>query len=69
MKAPAFNDTGLTPVRVWDLPTRLFHWALVACFIGSVVSAKIGPCHRTASTSISEIGFATTAMLCLTAPR
>ncbi len=29
-------------VRVWDLPTRLFHWALMLCVIGSVVSAKIG---------------------------
>ena len=38
----ASNDTGLTPVRVWDLPTRLFHWALVVCFIGSIVSAKLG---------------------------
>ena len=25
-----------------DLPTRLFHWVLMACVIGSVVSAKIG---------------------------
>ncbi len=31
-----------TPVRVWDLPTRTFHWVLAACVIGSVVSAKIG---------------------------
>ncbi|MEQ1684304.1 MAG: cytochrome b/b6 domain-containing protein [Burkholderiaceae bacterium] len=31
-----------TPVRVWDLPTRAFHWLLAACVIGSVVSAKIG---------------------------
>lgn len=30
------------PVRVWDLPTRLFHWALVLAVIGSVVSAKVG---------------------------
>ena len=30
------------PVRVWDLPTRLFHWTLMLCVIGSVVSAKIG---------------------------
>lgn len=29
-------------VRVWDLPTRLFHWALVACVTGSVISAKLG---------------------------
>ncbi len=29
-------------IRVWDLPTRLFHWALVICIIGSLVSVKIG---------------------------
>jgi len=29
-------------VRVWDLPTRLFHWALVLCLLGSVLSAKLG---------------------------
>lgn len=29
-------------VRVWDLPTRLFHWVLAAAVVGSVVSAKIG---------------------------
>lgn len=29
-------------VRVWDLPTRLFHWVLVVCVVGSVVSAKVG---------------------------
>lgn len=29
-------------VRVWDLPTRIFHWVLMACVIGSVVSAKVG---------------------------
>jgi cytochrome b len=29
-------------VRVWDLPTRLFHWVLMLCVIGSVASAKIG---------------------------
>ncbi|MCM5681685.1 cytochrome b/b6 domain-containing protein [Schlegelella sp. S2-27] len=28
--------------RVWDLPTRLFHWALAACVIGLVVTSKIG---------------------------
>lgn len=29
-------------VRVWDLPTRLFHWALVLCVIGLVVTGNIG---------------------------
>jgi cytochrome b len=28
-----------TTVRVWDLPTRLFHWALVICVIGLAVTA------------------------------
>ncbi|KNZ31179.1 MAG: cytochrome B561 [Methylibium sp. NZG] len=32
----------LQAVRVWDLPTRCFHWLLAVCVIGSVVSAKIG---------------------------
>ncbi len=29
-------------VRVWDLPTRLFHWSLALCFIGLVLSGQIG---------------------------
>ena len=28
--------------RVWDLPTRLFHWALAACVVGSLVSVNLG---------------------------
>lgn len=39
------TDTPHAPpqrVRIWDLPTRLFHWCLAACVLGSVVSAKIG---------------------------
>ena len=32
----------LLPVRVWDLPTRLFHWVLGTCVIVSIVTAKIG---------------------------
>lgn len=35
-------DGELQAVRVWDLPTRVFHWLLAACVVGSVVSAKIG---------------------------
>lgn len=29
-------------VRVWDLPTRIFHWSLVICVIGLIVSGQIG---------------------------
>jgi len=29
-------------VRIWDLPTRLFHWSLVMTTVGLVVSAKMG---------------------------
>lgn len=42
MQEPVPDSPGLRAVRVWDLPTRLFHWLLVACFVGSVVSVKLG---------------------------
>lgn len=29
-------------VRIWDMPTRMFHWALVLCVIGLVATAQIG---------------------------
>ena len=29
-------------IRVWDLPTRLFHWLLALAVVALVVSAKIG---------------------------
>jgi cytochrome b len=29
-------------LRVWDLPTRAFHWLLAATVVASVVTAKIG---------------------------
>jgi cytochrome b len=29
-------------VRVWDLPTRLFHWVLVACVVGLAVTGYSG---------------------------
>ena len=34
--------SSLTVVRVWDLPTRAFHWVLALTIVGSVLSAKIG---------------------------
>lgn len=35
-------DDSLQPVRVWDLPTRVFHWSLAACVVALVVTGKIG---------------------------
>lgn len=32
----------LRTVRVWDLPTRVFHWLLAAAVVGLVVTAKVG---------------------------
>ena len=29
-------------VRIWDLPTRLFHWSLAASTVAMVVTAKMG---------------------------
>lgn len=29
-------------LRVWDLPTRLFHWALVLCFVAMFVTGSLG---------------------------
>jgi len=33
---------GLHTVRIWDLPTRLFHWLLLALVSALVISAKTG---------------------------
>lgn len=42
----ASTETFLEPepirVRVWDLPTRAFHWVLAACVVFSVITAHIG---------------------------
>jgi cytochrome b len=42
MRHQAPEQHALRLVRIWDLPTRLFHWALVLCIVGSVISVKIG---------------------------
>lgn len=36
MKAHMFT------VRIWDLPTRLFHWTLAACVVGLVITGHVG---------------------------
>jgi cytochrome b len=37
-----YNNKSLYKVRVWDLPTRLFHWALVVCVIGLAITGTVG---------------------------
>lgn len=32
----------MVTVRIWDLPTRVFHWVLAACVIGLVVTGQVG---------------------------
>ena len=29
-------------VRIWDLPTRLFHWALLVCVVGLLITGNVG---------------------------
>lgn len=33
---------GTQRIRVWDLPTRLFHWSLVVLVVALIISGKIG---------------------------
>lgn len=35
-------DAPLRPIRVWDLPTRLFHWLLAAAVVALVVTGHVG---------------------------
>lgn len=32
----------MATVKVWDLPTRLFHWALVIAVVGLVITGNVG---------------------------
>lgn len=42
MDAPSPASSTATPVRVWDLPTRAFHWLLVLAVIGLVITGEVG---------------------------
>src|SRR5471030_1163362 len=33
---------ALKRIHVWDLPTRVFHWSLVAAVVTAIVSGEIG---------------------------
>lgn len=41
-KAQLDGNGDLHPVKVWDLPVRLFHWLLVALVITSFITANMG---------------------------
>ncbi len=41
-QASGYPPPSLRPVRVWDLPTRLFHWSLALAVTGSLISGKVG---------------------------
>jgi cytochrome b len=41
MARPASSSGIRLPIKVWDLPTRLFHWAMVACLAVSYVSVTL----------------------------
>jgi cytochrome b len=34
--------TVTSTIRVWDLPTRLFHWALAICVVSLVITGSLG---------------------------
>lgn len=36
------HPTLLHKVRVWDLPTRVFHWALALSIVGLVITGNVG---------------------------
>lgn len=48
------------PVRVWDLPTRLFHWALVLAIVGLVITGNVGGNWMT---SHQRLGYTVLALL------
>ena len=35
-------SSRLHTVRIWDLPTRVFHWALALCIVGLLVTGNVG---------------------------
>ncbi|MDB5868456.1 MAG: cytochrome [Polaromonas sp.] len=37
-----YNNKSLIKVRVWDLPTRLFHWSLVVSIVGLAITGTVG---------------------------
>ena len=40
--AMRIGEQTMQTTRVWDLPTRLFHWALAVCFVALVITGQTG---------------------------
>ncbi len=40
--APPHASTAPRNIRVWDLPTRIFHWTLAISVVGLVITANLG---------------------------
>lgn len=36
------NNNGTTQIKVWDLPTRLFHWTLAVLFAAAIITHELG---------------------------
>jgi cytochrome b len=36
------HDPTLRPTRVWDLPTRIFHWGLALAVVAQVITGHVG---------------------------
>ena len=54
------NHPSLTRVRVWDLPTRIFHWATALCVLGLLATGTLG---GSAMTFHFRFGFALLSLL------
>lgn len=37
-----YTNKSLNKVRVWDLPTRIFHWTLALCVLGLAITGTLG---------------------------
>lgn len=56
--APQGMTDEWVAVRVWDLPTRIFHWVLAASIAGSLFSAWVGGNAMTWHTRLGYLVFA-----------
>ena len=39
---PTSTPSATRATRVWDLPTRIFHWSLLVCIVGLFITVNLG---------------------------